>query len=594
MKRFFSAIMLTTLILAALAAIAPAQARNRRADRQNSSESADTRLADHIYLEALRQNLQGKKDAFYELVDYARQLNPDDKFLGMEIGLYYMQLDSSGIDRGLALMDDYVRENPDDLYKNYFYATLLDRFGRNDRSLEIWQSLHNRFPAREALTYRYAQALQASGDNETALKAIAVYDSLETSGADPLDIAGRKSGVFYQTGDTLSILNTARSLLTKSPDNPDYNIYVGQIYQTFLDSDSALYFFNRALELAPDNGMAYYAKANYYNHRNDSLGYDRETFNALQQPNLDVEVKLAILHDYVSNLYTDTLQQPRITELFAELEKQHPHEPMLHDLYCDYLTSIKDFKGAARQLSLSVDLEPSNPQKWVSLSALYFQSKEYDLCADAARRGRHFFPDNFTLAEMEANGYMLTKDYDKAMATTRRAIEKADSLGDNSVLSDLYGLLADCLYRKKEIKESMEAYDKALAYNPENYSAMNNLAYNMACEGIDLDRALTLADCALSASPSSVTVLDTYAWVLFKRKDYSEARNAIDRLLEEMASPDNPDTDPSAEVYEHAGDIYFMSGDPDEAIDFWNDALELDPDNEMLRKKVTHKTYFFK
>ena len=55
------------------------------------------------------------------------------------------------------------------------------------------------------------------------------------------------------------------------------------------------------------------------------------------------------------------------------------------------------------------------------------------------------------------------------------------------------------------------------------------------------------------------------------------------------------DTDASsAEIFHHAGDIYFMAGEPEQALDFWEKALKLDPDNELLKKKVNHKTYFYK
>ena len=100
-------------------------------------------------------------------------------------------------------------------------------------------------------------------------------------------------------------------------------------------------------------------------------------------------------------------------------------------------------------------------------------------------------------------------------------------------------------------------------------------------------RTETLIETATAAEPENVTSLDTYAWVLFKRKDYAKAREIIDRTLE--LSDEN-----SAEILEHAGDIYFMDGDPDGALEFWKEALKLTPDNQLLEKKVKHKTYFFK
>ena len=47
------------------------------------------------------------------------------------------------------------------------------------------------------------------------------------------------------------------------------------------------------------------------------------------------------------------------------------------------------------------------------------------------------------------------------------------------------------------------------------------------------------------------------------------------------------------ELFHHAGDIYFMNKEYEGAIEFWKKALALDPDNELLKKKVKHKAYFY-
>ena len=91
----------------------------------------------------------------------------------------------------------------------------------------------------------------------------------------------------------------------------------------------------------------------------------------------------------------------------------------------------------------------------------------------------------------------------------------------------------------------------------------------------------------MAVEADNPTSMDTYAWVLFKRKDYAKAREIIDKTLE-LSEEESP------ELLEHAGDIYFMDGEPDQALEFWKSALKLDPDNELLGRKVKHKTYFFK
>ena len=145
------------------------------------------------------------------------------------------------------------------------------------------------------------------------------------------------------------------------------------------------------------------------------------------------------------------------------------------------------------------------------------------------------------------------------------------------------------MYQQNLPDSSYVYYTKAIQYDPTNTLALNNCAYHMACQGKDLDEALRLIETVMRSETDNPTSLDTYAWVLFKQKDYAKAREIIDRTIELT-----PAEDLSADVLEHAGDIYFMDGDPDRALEYWKDALRLAPDNELLQRKVKHKTYFFK
>jgi tetratricopeptide (TPR) repeat protein len=71
----------------------------------------------------------------------------------------------------------------------------------------------------------------------------------------------------------------------------------------------------------------------------------------------------------------------------------------------------------------------------------------------------------------------------------------------------------------------------------------------------------------IKAEPKNPTYLDTYAWILFMQKRYEEARKYIDQTLEN-------DSDTSAVLLEHAGDIYYHVGEKERAVEFWQKALE--------------------
>ena len=121
---------------------------------------------------------------------------------------------------------------------------------------------------------------------------------------------------------------------------------------------------------------------------------------------------------------------------------------------------------------------------------------------------------------------------------------------------------------------------------PDNLLALNNCAYYLAVEGRDLDKAEEMSARTIKERPDDATSLDTYAWVMFRKKNYTEAMAYIDKAIANSE-------DPSEELYHHAGDIYFMNGEPQKALEFWEKALALDPDNELLQRKVKHKTYFY-
>ena len=59
-----------------------------------------------------------------------------------------------------------------------------------------------------------------------------------------------------------------------------------------------------------------------------------------------------------------------------------------------------------------------------------------------------------------------------------------------------------------------------------------------------------------------VRILDTYAWILFEKGKYVEAKIYIDQAMQNDGSK-------SSVVVEHCGDIYYMNGDREKALEYW-------------------------
>jgi Flp pilus assembly protein TadD len=113
---------------------------------------------------------------------------------------------------------------------------------------------------------------------------------------------------------------------------------------------------------------------------------------------------------------------------------------------------------------------------------------------------------------------------------------------------------------------------------------MNNFAYRLALEKIDLPRAEDLIKNANLASPNKAHFMDTYGWVLFQKGEFAKAK-----VLYEQAYEQNP-TDKI--IVEHMGDVYLKEGNIEKAVEFWKKAKFFGATNRKLDLKIEKKEYY--
>lgn len=554
-------------------------------------ETAQERKADMLFMEAQRQNILGNDDAYFELLARAVELDSTDTAPAATMGYYLMALaendDTTSQARGYAMLRRHFDAAPDDYYGALFYGMVNNRLGNLDESVRVWSTLDSLHPDRPDVALQLAQALQARRTPATLERSLAVLRRLERSQGHSPGLTSHKIRALLALRDTAAAFTELQSLLDTSPTSAPYEVFAGDINMALSRPQEALAHYDRACALDSTSGVAYYKRAELYAQQGDSVAFDREVTRALRTESLDLDTKTDIFTNYIRRLYADTLQQPRIRELFDVVLEQYPHEAQLRDLYASYLVAVGELGGAAEQQLIALDADHSSEERWRGAISLLAQSQQYERALGTAMQGLHYLPQSVSLNLLAGGNAQQLKRNDQALQFLQKAAELADTT-DHELYSQVLGALGDIYYSQEEPDTAFAYYERALNVDPGNLLAMNNCAYHLAVAGRDLERAEHLASICVRANPDNDTALDTYAWVLFRRQDYAKAREMIDRALAA-----NPDEEPQAELLEHAGDIYYMSGMPKEALEFWRKALELDPDNVLLQKKVKHKTHFF-
>lgn len=144
------------------------------------------------------------------------------------------------------------------------------------------------------------------------------------------------------------------------------------------------------------------------------------------------------------------------------------------------------------------------------------------------------------------------------------------------------------LEKTGELKKEAEAY---LLLYPDDAAILNGVGYVLTDQNMDLDLAEKYLVRARKLQPDDGAIADSLAWLYYRQGKIDAAKKEMFQALVLL------DSDITAEVMEHAGDILAAGKDPDAAEYYWSTALTLLPENhkaeldrkERLLKKLDRK-----
>jgi tetratricopeptide (TPR) repeat protein len=131
------------------------------------------------------------------------------------------------------------------------------------------------------------------------------------------------------------------------------------------------------------------------------------------------------------------------------------------------------------------------------------------------------------------------------------------------------------------IVQAEEDLRRVLAKDPDNPQALNALGYTLADRTDRYQEALGHIQRALDLRPNDAYILDSMGWVQYRLGNYPAAVTYLRRAVELQQDP---------EVAAHLGEVLWMSGDKDQALKVWEEALKEHPDSQPLREVIQRFT----
>ena len=542
---------------------------------------ADERRRDYFLLEAARQNVLQNYDAAYDLLQHCLEIDSCCPEALYEMAQYYTYLKQNR--KGLEALQKAVRYDPD----NYWYSQALADFYLQikdyNRAIALLESMTRQFPNRTDLLYTLMELYNRQGRAE---QVVGIVERMEERMGKSEQLSMAKIRIYQQQGDSARAYAEVQSLMEEYPYEMRYPLILANIYMQEGRTDEAYTIYQRVMSEEPDNTAAMYALAIYYQQTGRQEQYDRQVDSLLLNAKVETDTKMGIMRQIIlrSNQTSTPTDSLRIIHLFDRMMEQDLDNTDLPLLYAQYLLSKDMQDEAIPVLNRVIALDPEQSGARMMLLGEAVGRQDYAEIQRLCEAGVEATPDALEYPFYLAVCYYQDRRTDDAINVCRRALTRVTRETNAELVSDFYNILGDAYHSQGRNPEAYAAYDTAITYYPDNYSALNNYAYYLSLEQRDLDRAEEMSYRTIKAEPANATYLDTYAWILFVKGNYAQARIYIDEAMKNDGAS-------STDVLEHCGDIYFMTGDAEGALDWWRQAQEKGSDSTTLKEKIRRRKY---
>lgn len=550
-----------------------------KAGRQVSLSPEEQRKYDYFFLEATRLKVKKEYDAAFDLLKHCLTINPYGASALYEISQYYMFLKQ--VPQGQAALEAAVESAPDNYWYNQALASLYQQQNETDKAIGILETMSVRFPTRRESLFAL---LDLYNQKQEYGKVIQTLDRLEEKLGKNEQLTMEKFRIYLQMKDDKNAFREIEGLVAEYPMDMRYQVILGDVYMQNGKQQEAYDIYQKVLGTEPDNVMAHFSLASYYEQMGQKDLYDRQIDSLLLNKKVPADTKLGVMRQVIAKNEQAGADSTIVISLFDRILQQDPDDDQLPMLYSQYLWA-KNLKDASVPvLERVVQIDPANKAARLMLLEIAVQKGDFDQVIKICEPGIEATPEALEFYFYLAIAYNQAERYDEALAVSRKALMNATADSKKEILSDFYSIMGDIYHSKKQMTEAYNAYDSALVYNPDNIGALNNYAYYLSVERRDLDKAEEMSYKTVKAEPTNATFLDTYAWILFEKGNYAEARIYIDDAMKS-------DGEKSDVIVEHCGDIYFMTGDVEGALKYWQQALDMGSQSKTLKEKIKKKKY---
>ena len=534
----------------------------------------DAAAFDYVYVEALKQKLMGNGGEALRYLEQCIRLDPESDAAYYQMAQIVLASGDLGNGKRYAVKAHGIDS------KNIWYIIMLSGIyyqeGNIDSAIFVYEKAVQYYPQKVNYQIALANMYSEKGDFGSSLK---MFEQLESKYGINESITSAYIQTLIASGKFTEAQNKTEELIKEFPSGIQYYALLAEIYRKKGEGQKASEVYEKLLKENPGNSQIQLALCDFL------INEKRfEDLFVMLNPlilNTDItrEDKISLFARLIGEKELKTTDVDKVLLYLMVLEATYADDEIVPLLRPEFLDNLERDKEAAERLEEIIMRQPGNYYAWEKLLLLYLQMRDYKQLMVRGEECASRFNRSFLAKLLYANGAIENGKYDIAIDELRKAQILA---GDNSQnMIQVLTMRADTYYRMKDYDKAFETYDEAVSIDSEDITILNNYAYYLAEQNMNLKEAEIMAQKVIEKEKDNATFLDTYAWVLFKRGKSKDAAKIMENIIEKGENI-------SAEHYEHYGFILKSLKKCDKAIENWSIAYKLDSTKTELKGEIVN------
>ncbi|MES2478174.1 MAG: tetratricopeptide repeat protein [Bacteroidota bacterium] len=460
-----------------------------------------------------------------------------------------------------------------------FYGNLLASTNKFAEAAAIFTKLADKYSPNE--DYLFKSSLLYQRNKDYGLAILELEKLVKQRGPDE-EVLMQINQLYLKENKIDEAAKTLGRIIEANPNEARFRALLAEMYLNNKNITKAKEVYDNAERIFPDDISIQLGLASYYKQKGDTLKYTEYVNKSITNKAIDEQTQITLLISYLQDMGKDSNARINALKLTEKLLMINPQNSSLNGIYGDLLSMSGHNMEAISAYKKALKIDANNINVWQQLLFNLTDKSNADSLIFYSEEALSLFPSSAMIHYLNGIGNVNKGNYKKGIKAIETAISFQPS-DKKELLAEMYASLGDAYNSNKEFEQADKSFNEALKLTPDNATVLNNYAYYLSVRKVRLEEAEKYSEKSLQLRPGEATFLDTYGWIFYQQGKYERAKELIAEAIQKNG------VDADATLYEHLGDIFFKLNKLPDALLNWGKALEKDPNNEELQRKIKDK-----